>query len=284
MHDNRWEGEKEEEKEKDDNTTQEEKTKEKEEMVEKSKPPTAEEVECFMWIRNAGNLFGNVELVGQPETYIVFISSVSLEKWHWNKYFLNPYYLQFNADSFLVIPSFIFQAEEKNGDGEEDEDEWEDASDLDNNEVAEEGSDSGSEKKDRGKEKPAKDNSAASPASPASRSRQASAGSPKEQRTPRPKVHIPSPAPVQESLEGGKPLSPFSPLDSHQPVSDWGEEMEMLSPRSSMGGESPLKPPSVEASPPQKKEQEEEKEASRSGEPAESQKEEDTGDRDGVHC
>lgn len=49
----------------------------------------------------------------------------------------------------------------------------------------------------------------------------------------------------------------------------------MLSPRSSMGGESPLKPPSVEASPPQKKEQEEE-EASRSGEPAESQKEEDT--------
>lgn len=115
----------------------------------------------------------------------------------------------------------------------------------------------GDEKKDKGKEKPAKskDNSAAS-SSPCSR--QTSAGSPKEQRTPRPKVHIPSPAPAQESPEGGKPLSPFSPLDSHQPVSDWGEEMEMQSPRSSMGGESPLKPLSVEASPLQKKDQEEE--------------------------
>lgn len=81
MHDNRWEGEKEEEKEEDDKTTREEKTKKKEEVVEKSKPPTAEKVECFMWIRNAGNLVGNVELVGQPETYIVFTSSVSLENW-----------------------------------------------------------------------------------------------------------------------------------------------------------------------------------------------------------
>lgn len=58
----------------------------------------------------------------------------------------------------------------------------------------------------------------------------------------------------------------------------------MQSPRSSMG-ESPLKPPSLEASPPQKKEQEQEQEeetekesqAAISSEPAEPEKQEDTG-------
>lgn len=81
--------------------------------------------------------------------------------------------------------------------------------------------------------------------------------SPKEQRTPRPKVHIPSSP--QESLptpEGTKPLSPFTPLEGHQPVSDWGEEMEMLSPKSSLG-ESPLRPSSNESSPAQNKSREE---------------------------
>lgn len=153
----------------------------------------------------------------------------------------------------IRLLSFFSQVEEKNGDGEDDEDEWEDASDGDGvEEVSDSEQDSrGDEKKDTGKEKPAKskDNS---PTSPTPRSRPTSGGSPKEQRTPRPKVHIPPPGAAQESPEGGKPLSPFSPLD-HQPVSDWGEEMELLSPRSSMGGESPLKPPSTEASPPQKK-------------------------------
>lgn len=170
--------------------------------------------------------------------------------------------------------------EEKNGDVEDD-DEWEDASD---GEVVEQGSDSeqdsrGDEKKDTGKEKPAKSKDS-SPTSPTPRSRPTSGGSPKEQRTPRPKVHIPPPEAAQESPEGGKPLSPFSPLDGHQPVSDWGEEMEMLSPRSSMGGESPLKPPSIEASPPQKKEQDVEETESRivtSSEPTEPQTEEHTG-------
>lgn len=84
--------------------------------------------------------------------------------------------------------------------------------------------------------------------------------SPKEQRTPRPKVHIPSSP--QESLrtpEGTKPLSPFTPLEGHQPVSDWGEEMEMLSPKSSLG-ESPLRPSSNESSPAQNKSREEEDE------------------------
>ncbi|CAN9511261.1 unnamed protein product [Ophioblennius macclurei] len=151
---------------------------------------------------------------------------------------------------------------EKNGEDDE-EDEWEDASDgEDDEDGTEKCSDSehdsrGDEKKDRGKEKGSKkkDNS---PTSPRTRSQTTSAGSPKEQRTPRPKVHIPAPAPAaaQDSPDGGKPLSPFSPLDGHQPVTDWGEEMEMLSPRSSMGGESPPKPPSLESSPPQKKDQE----------------------------
>lgn len=171
--------------------------------------------------------------------------------------------------------------ESKHGDGEDDDEEWEDASDGEDDEGSDSEHDSrGDEKKDTGKEKPtkSKDNSHTSPTP---RSRRTSAGSPKEQRPPRPKIHIPPPSAVQESPEGGKPLSPFYPLDGHQPVSDWGEEMEMLSPRSSMEGESPLKPPSVEASPPQKKEQELEEEtesqAAGSGELAEPQKEEDTG-------
>lgn len=57
--------------------------------------------------------------------------------------------------------------------------------------------------------------------------------------------------------------------------------MEMLSPRSSMGGESPLKPSSLESSPNPKKEQEEEVEkesqASSSTEPAQKE-EENTGE------
>ncbi|XP_029372957.1 coiled-coil domain-containing protein 9 isoform X3 [Echeneis naucrates] len=145
------------------------------------------------------------------------------------------------------------KVEEKNK--EEDDDEWEDATDEEEEEVSDsEHNSRGNEKKDSGKEKPANSQDD-SQTTPTACSPPALSGSPKEQRTPRPKVHIPPPAIAQESPEGGKPVSPFSPLDGHQPVSDWGEEMEMLSPRSSMGGESPLKPPSVEASPPQKKTQ-----------------------------
>ncbi|KAM9801707.1 coiled-coil domain-containing protein 9 [Neosynchiropus ocellatus] len=122
---------------------------------------------------------------------------------------------------------------------DEDEDEWEDASD---GEVEEEGSEQ-DEKRDTGNEKPS------------------SAGSPKEQRTHRPKVHIPAPAPVPESPEGAKPISPFTLPEGYRPVTDWGEEMEMLSPRGSMGGDSPLKPSSTESSPAEKKEQQEERQA-----------------------
>ncbi|XP_067363205.1 coiled-coil domain-containing protein 9 isoform X2 [Channa argus] len=181
-------------------------------------------------------------------------------------------------------PPTAQKVEEKSREGEDDDDEWEDASD---GEDVEEGSDSEhdsrvNEKKDPEKEKPAKGKDS-SPTSPKARSRQTSAGSPKEQRAPRPKVHIPPPASAQDSAERVKPLSPFSPFDGHQPVSDWGEAMEMQSPRSSMGGESPLKPPSIEASPPQKQEQQEkekemENSAANSSEPAEPQKEEHTDD------
>ncbi|XP_054598245.1 coiled-coil domain-containing protein 9 isoform X3 [Nothobranchius furzeri] len=143
------------------------------------------------------------------------------------------------------------KVEEKNsGEEGEDDDEWEDASDEEYEEVVEGRSSGGSEKKDKEK-----------PTSSKRGSPTISAGSPKEQRTPRPKVHIPPPPPaaaLQESSGGAKPPSPFCPLEGHQPVSDWGEEMELLSPRSSMGGESPLKPPSTESSPPQKKDPEEE--------------------------
>ncbi|XP_008424875.1 coiled-coil domain-containing protein 9 isoform X1 [Poecilia reticulata] len=137
------------------------------------------------------------------------------------------------------------KVEEKNEDeAGDDDDEWEDAS-----EEEEAGDKSDSEKKDKSK--------AVSPPSAKQRLQEKTAGSPKEQRAPRPKVHIPPPAAAaaaQESSEGGKPLSPFFSLDGHHPVSDWGEEMEMQSPRSSMGAESPLKPSSTESSPPQRKE------------------------------
>lgn len=136
-------------------------------------------------------------------------------------------------------------------DEEQDDDQWEDAS-----EGEEELSDE-DKKKDSGKEEVNKDHTSAVSSLP--RSPPSSGSSPREQRAPRPKVHIPSPQAVsQNPSEVAKPVSPFQLVGGHQPVSDWGEEMEMLSPRSSMGGESPLKVPSAESSPPQKKEQEQE--------------------------
>uniref|UniRef100_A0A8B9Z8X2 Coiled-coil domain containing 9 n=1 Tax=Buteo japonicus TaxID=224669 RepID=A0A8B9Z8X2_9AVES len=62
--------------------------------------------------------------------------------------------------------------------------------------------------------------------------------SPKAQRPPRagqavaPKLHVPptTVAPVPDG-GAGTPLSPFSPVEGHQPISDWGEEMDLASPR-----------------------------------------------------
>ena len=50
MHDNRWEGEKEEDKEKEDKPKREEKNKMKVEKAEKTKLPSAQKVGCFIWI------------------------------------------------------------------------------------------------------------------------------------------------------------------------------------------------------------------------------------------
>ena len=148
----------------------------------------------------------------------------------------------------------------KRGEAEEDEDEWEDASDGEDAGSDDGGSEEGEdqeEKRDAGKEETAAAAAAAAASSPL---RPAPASvvvtSPKEQRTPRPKVQIPSPAAAaaavaQDSPDGAKPLSPFAPPDGYQPVTDWGDAMEEQSPCSSVGGESPLKPPSADGSPAQ---------------------------------
>ncbi|XP_074872988.1 coiled-coil domain-containing protein 9 isoform X2 [Carettochelys insculpta] len=52
---------------------------------------------------------------------------------------------------------------------------------------------------------------------------------PKAGRGTAPKLAMPPPEPQ------GKPLSPFSPAAGYRLVSDWGEEMELNSPRSSVG-------------------------------------------------
>uniref|UniRef100_A0A8B9NB47 Coiled-coil domain containing 9 n=1 Tax=Accipiter nisus TaxID=211598 RepID=A0A8B9NB47_9AVES len=75
--------------------------------------------------------------------------------------------------------------------------------------------------------------------------------SPKAQRPPRagqavaPKLHV-LPTTVAPVPDGGAgtPLSPFSPMEGHQPISDWGKEMDLASPRSSLG-DSPLSGPTV---------------------------------------
>uniref|UniRef100_A0A672KH89 Coiled-coil domain containing 9 n=1 Tax=Sinocyclocheilus grahami TaxID=75366 RepID=A0A672KH89_SINGR len=133
-----------------------------------------------------------------------------------------------NDPSFRTTPALSRGKSDEGGLAEEDDDEWEDASDGEQEDVEED------EKADH--EEDSKD------AKPTEKTPTASATS-----TP---IHIPSPQETLSTPEGPKPHSPFSPLDGHQPVSDWGEEMEMLSPKSSLG-ESPLRPSSTESSPAQ---------------------------------
>ncbi|KAJ8280719.1 hypothetical protein GJAV_G00058140 [Gymnothorax javanicus] len=126
---------------------------------------------------------------------------------------------------------------------EEDDDEWEDASEEEEVEDEEEEMESAEEEatEERSKGKTSPTSLTASPSH-----RQGATEVAKEQRTPRPRVQIPSPQSAQDSPESAKPLSPFSPMEGYQPVSDWGEEMEMQSPRATLG-ESPLKPDSAGA-------------------------------------
>ncbi|NWS77893.1 CCDC9 protein, partial [Crotophaga sulcirostris] len=105
---------------------------------------------------------------------------------------------------------------------EEDEDQWEDVSEDED----EDGS-SGSSSEEEEEEAPR----SASPIS------QHPIGSGQD-AAPAPRV---PPAPMQG---GGSPPSPFSPLECRRPVSDWGEEMELASPRSSLG-DSPLPGPFI---------------------------------------
>lgn len=145
---------------------------------------------------------------------------------------------------------------ERSGSGgaaEEDEDEWEDASDGEEEEEEEEEDEMESEEEapekvavpEKEEMKPKGASSHTPPAASPSRPQEAREGA-KEQRTPRPRVHIPSPQSAQDSPESTKPLSPFSPIEGYQPVSDWGEEMEMQSPRVTLG-ETPLRPPGAGA-------------------------------------
>ncbi|XP_016084775.1 coiled-coil domain-containing protein 9-like isoform X2 [Sinocyclocheilus grahami] len=144
-----------------------------------------------------------------------------------------------NKDDTVKAP--LSDKKTDGGLAEEDDEEWEDASDGEEEDVEED--EKAVHEEDSKDAKPTEK----TPTSPAP-----STPSPNEQRTPRPKVHIPSPQETLSTPEEPKPLSPFSPLDGHQPVSDWGEEMEMLSPKSSLG-ESPLRPSSTESSPAQPK-------------------------------
>ncbi|XP_018418487.1 PREDICTED: coiled-coil domain-containing protein 9 [Nanorana parkeri] len=111
--------------------------------------------------------------------------------------------------------------------GEEDEEEWTDASGDDDDDDDEEEEDDGSEVEEDSIEE-------ASKASPAT---------PKEQRLPQqretPKLIMPPPnVNSEEGAVESKPTSPFSP-DGHHPVTDWGEEMELLSPPGSSNEDSP---------------------------------------------
>ncbi|XP_029475355.1 coiled-coil domain-containing protein 9 isoform X2 [Rhinatrema bivittatum] len=105
---------------------------------------------------------------------------------------------------------------------EEDDDEWEDASEEEEETIG--GAESEEDFKDA--------------------ESQPVAALAKDQRKPHPrgtpKIKIPlADTEPKSTTQEVKPSSPFSPTDGYQPVSDWGEEMELQSPRSSIE-DSPL--------------------------------------------
>ncbi|XP_009704146.1 PREDICTED: coiled-coil domain-containing protein 9, partial [Cariama cristata] len=103
---------------------------------------------------------------------------------------------------------------------EEDEDQWEDVSEEEEEE----------EEEKEGSGSPGLSSEDEAPRS----------ASPKAQRPPR-TGQMGGLAPPRAP---SPPPSPFSPMEGHQPVSDWGEEMDLTSPRSSLG-DSPLSGPTV---------------------------------------
>ncbi|XP_070354566.1 coiled-coil domain-containing protein 9 isoform X1 [Equus asinus] len=130
------------------------------------------------------------------------------------------------------------EGEEHAGEEDEGEDEeWEDVSE-DEEEIEEE------EEADEEEEEPAPDHRPPEAEAPRSPTREQAHQEPSGPEEPLP----PPPAPAT-------PSSPFSPPGGHQPVSDWGEEMELNSPRTahpadalSPGGDQPA-PACLESGP-----------------------------------
>ncbi|NXC22731.1 CCDC9 protein, partial [Corythaeola cristata] len=99
---------------------------------------------------------------------------------------------------------------------EEDEDQWEDVSEEEDDEDEEDEGSRGSSNEDE-----------APPSASPKAQRPPGAG-----RAALPELRVP---PTAAPSSGGvdTPRSPFSPMEGHRSVSDWGEEMDMASPRSS---------------------------------------------------
>ncbi|XP_020834106.1 coiled-coil domain-containing protein 9 isoform X2 [Phascolarctos cinereus] len=120
-------------------------------------------------------------------------------------------------------------AEETPTAADEDEDQWEDVSGEDEEEDGEEeDADSGEEEEEEEEEEDDQQQTGAGGSGQAPGPKQAS-----------PAPEVPAPA---------APASPFSPSGGHQPVSDWGEEMEQNSPRAALPdpGSSPGSTPTTE--------------------------------------
>ncbi|XP_041092395.1 coiled-coil domain-containing protein 9-like isoform X2 [Polyodon spathula] len=142
------------------------------------------------------------------------------------------------------------EAQEKAGRGKEvapcqeaDEDQWEDASD------GEEGESEGEEEK--AEKKPPQKQKKQRPSIPPTSKPQTSLSAPRQRRERGrrsgghlPKLQLPpkQTTPEPPSPKPCKPLSPFSLEEGYCPVTDWGEEMELQSPRGSLG-ENPLGQP-----------------------------------------
>ncbi|XP_076987447.1 coiled-coil domain-containing protein 9 isoform X2 [Tamandua tetradactyla] len=103
------------------------------------------------------------------------------------------------------------EGEEEDGEEDEEDEEWEDVSDDEEDEMEEE---------EEAEEEPAKDHQPPE-AEP-------SGDPPSEQAS---KVPSRPEEPLSRPQAPATPSSPFSPPGGHQPVSDWGEEMELNSPR-----------------------------------------------------
>ncbi|XP_078097971.1 uncharacterized protein LOC144511463 isoform X2 [Mustelus asterias] len=147
----------------------------------------------------------------------------------------------------LKLAELKAKTEESPVDEADDEDEWEDASDGEEEIVGEGVSDSEDELKEITELDKAEEKKGVGETVEVVEGKQRADTSPeigaKQQRIrkPReaPKLHIPpKDEAVQVQETASKPLSPFS-LDEYHPVKDWAEEMETSSPRSNME-QSPL--------------------------------------------